>query len=427
MSPVRLPIYDEDSKTLDARAYYDDALYQRELEQIFGRSWLFLTHESHIPHRGDYVTTYMGEDPVVVARQADGSVTAFLNVCSHRGMRVCRHDAGNAKAFTCSYHGWTYDTAGRLIGVPAEADMYRACPLDKPKLAAEQVPRLFNYHGYIFGNWDADAMGFEESLGETKIYWDLTFDETELLPGVAKWTVECNWKFGAEQFATDVYHFGPTHSSAVTAMVAKDPGLGAVLSRAFEIPGRVAISKRGHAFAGHSVESKLGALRMNGPSAQKHFVEEHIPRLVAKYGPVAGIASVGHATLFPNLSMLNAGTFRVWHPKGPDKMEIWGWTMVPKGAPESAREEWRRGVTLAFGSGGIFEIDDAENWIAMQRGLASPRARKRRMNFQGGGSETRDPEGVFPGSSQGHTTEIGARAFYQRWSALMGKEAGHHG
>jgi phenylpropionate dioxygenase-like ring-hydroxylating dioxygenase large terminal subunit len=426
MSRVALPIYDEDSKTLDARAYYDDALYQRELERVFGRSWLFLTHESHIPKPGDYVTTYMGEDPVVVARQADGSVAAFLNICSHRGMRICRHDEGNSKAFTCSYHGWTYDTSGRLVGVPLEQDAYRGCPLDKAKLGAERVPRLHNYHGYVFGNWDEGALGFEESLGDTKVYWDMTFDETELLPGVAKWTVECNWKFGAEQFATDVYHFGPTHSAAVTAKVARDPGLGPVLAHSFEIPGRVAVSDRGHAFAGHSIESKIGALRMNGLHAQKHFVEEHIPRLVAKYGPVASAASVGHATMFPNLSMLNAGTFRVWHPKGPDRMEIWGWTMVPKGAPEVALQEWRRGVTASFGSGGIFEVDDAENWIAMQRSFASPRARRRRMNFQAGGSETRDPAGMFPGTSQAATTELGARAFYRRWSELM-EQGGHHG
>jgi 3-phenylpropionate/trans-cinnamate dioxygenase alpha subunit len=161
---------------------------------------------------------------------------------------------------------------------------------------------------------------------------------------------------------------------------------------------------------------------MNGPNAQRHFTEEHIPRQVAKYGEIARIASVGHATMFPNLSMLNSGTFRVWHPKGPDKMEIWGWTMVPKGAPPEAREEWRRGVELSFGSSGIFEVDDAENWIEMQRAFGGQRGRRRRMSFQAGGGESRDPEGAFPGTSELAISEIGARAFYQRWSELMGAD-----
>jgi phenylpropionate dioxygenase-like ring-hydroxylating dioxygenase large terminal subunit len=425
MKRVNLPLYDEASMTLDASVYYDDGLYQQELERVFGKSWLFLTHESQIPKTGDYFATYMGEDPVIVVRQSDGSVAAFLNRCSHRGMRICRHDAGNAKAFTCSYHGWTYDTAGNLVGAPQEEDAYRACPLDKSQLGAERVPRLHNYHGFIFGNWDENAVGFEESLGETKPYWDITLDGSELLPGVVKWTVDCNWKFGAEQFATDLYHFQPTHASAAMSMVSRDPELATVMERSFSDPGRVVFSKLGHGYSGHSIESKASPLRMTGPKAHKHFVEEHTPQLVAKYGEIARIASLGHGNMFPNLGILNSGTFRVWHPKGPGKMEIWAWTLVPKSAPEEVREEWRHAVVLTFGSSGMFEVDDAENWIEMQRGFASPRGRRHRMNLQSGHGETKDPTGAFPGFSDAHVTEAGARGFYHRWVELMTKEDDH--
>lgn len=94
-------LVDLERGTVSASIYTDEQIYQLELEKIFGKCWLFLAHESMIPSPGDYITTYMGEDPVIVTRLPDGTVGAFLNVCRHRGMRLCRSDGGNVRAFTC--------------------------------------------------------------------------------------------------------------------------------------------------------------------------------------------------------------------------------------------------------------------------------------------------------------------------------------
>ena len=70
------------------------------------------------------MTAYMGEDPILVCRGSDGVVRAFLNSCRHRGMKVCRADRGNARQFTCSFHGWTYANTGELRGVPLGKNAY---------------------------------------------------------------------------------------------------------------------------------------------------------------------------------------------------------------------------------------------------------------------------------------------------------------
>ena len=185
--PQRRPslstLYDEDIGTLDPSVYVDDELYRLELKRVFGRSWLFLAHECQIPKAGDFVTTYMGEDPVIVSRQKDGTIKAFLNACRHRGMKLCRSDAGNARTFTCSYHGWTYDASGRLLAIPSE-ELYFKCPVDKAQWSAEPVPRLHVYKGFVFGNWDADAVGFEESIRDVAFYIDPIFDGAEGLEPV---------------------------------------------------------------------------------------------------------------------------------------------------------------------------------------------------------------------------------------------------
>ena len=108
---------------ISRRIFIEPEIYERELERIFARCWLFLCHESQIPRPGDFLTTSMGEDAVRVRRDSEGRVRTFLNVCGHRGNRLCRDD-GNAATFTCAYHGWTYRNDGRLVEVPYLKEAY---------------------------------------------------------------------------------------------------------------------------------------------------------------------------------------------------------------------------------------------------------------------------------------------------------------
>ena len=98
--------------------FVDPGIHRQETERVFPRAWSYLVHESQLRQAGDFVTTFIGADPVLVARQRDGSIAAMLNSCRHRGMAVCRADAGNARAFTCPFHGWTFNPRGRCVDIP---------------------------------------------------------------------------------------------------------------------------------------------------------------------------------------------------------------------------------------------------------------------------------------------------------------------
>ena len=138
-----------DEGLIDRRIFSDEAIYEQELEQIFARCWLFLCHESQIPEPGDFFSTTMGEDPILVVRQKDGTVGAFLNSCRHRGMKVCRADLGNTKGFTCTYHGWAYGIDGALVSVPNLEDGYYN-ELDVAQWGLVPVTQVDSYKGLVF-------------------------------------------------------------------------------------------------------------------------------------------------------------------------------------------------------------------------------------------------------------------------------------
>src|SRR5262249_17765972 len=150
-----------------------------ESERIFGRCWLYLAHESQIGNADDYVTAYMAEDPVLVTRDRDGRIRAFLNSCTHRGARICRREQGSAKMFRCPYHGWTFSNSGALEGVPLFKSAYHS-ELDKSRLGLKEVAQLDSVGGMIFATWDPDAPSLRDYLGDMAFYIELM---TERLPG----------------------------------------------------------------------------------------------------------------------------------------------------------------------------------------------------------------------------------------------------
>src|ERR1700729_4299550 len=134
--------------------------HRAELEKLFTRAWLFIGHESQIPHPGDFFVSRMGEESVILCRDRERAIHVFLNTCRHRGMKVCRYDEGNTPLLTCPYHAWSYSLDGKLVGVPMSNPLYDGV-LDRSQWGLIEVAQLANYKGAIFATWDPKAPSFE--------------------------------------------------------------------------------------------------------------------------------------------------------------------------------------------------------------------------------------------------------------------------
>ncbi|RZI53827.1 MAG: aromatic ring-hydroxylating dioxygenase subunit alpha [Pseudonocardia sp.] len=412
---------------ISPRVYSDQEIFNQEMEQIFGRTWLFLAHDSMIPNPGDFFSTYMGTDPVLVVRQRDKSVKAFLNVCRHRGMAVCRADMGNLKAFTCTYHGWTYGTGGELVSVPMESEGGYNNEIDKSQWGLAPVAQVQSYQGLIFGNFDLSAPPLLEYLGPMKWYLDSVFDRREggieFAEGVHKWVVPGNWKMPTEQFAGDSYHAGSTHNSAMIGAMSEAP---VSLVETIKGDGRQYSDRGGHGLSFNMNTLKVAPALKWGDQVLTDYYDKYYPEIEDRIGTArAEGPAMNHFTMFPNFSGLGSGgNLRVWHPKGPNEMEIWLFTYFDADAPDEVKEANRRSNLHTEGPAGTFDQDDGENWALIGDNLAgATQASKLFFNFQMGlGRETEeDPD--YPGRVLpvllGDSPQ---RGFYRRWLEFMTSE-----
>ncbi|HXG36981.1 MAG TPA: Rieske 2Fe-2S domain-containing protein, partial [Dehalococcoidia bacterium] len=198
------------------RLYYDPAIFAEELEKIWYREWVYVGHESEIPYPGDYCTRRIGLQPVIMSRDEDGEIHLLLNRCSHRGNTVCQRERGNAHAFRCAYHGWTFANDGRLLGVPY-ASGYGA-DFQREEYGLVRVPRVGVYRGFIFGSLSPTGISLEEHLGQARPLLDRFIDlspvgELEVRAGVHKLRCQANWKMQLEN-AVDNYHANFVHETA---------------------------------------------------------------------------------------------------------------------------------------------------------------------------------------------------------------------
>ena len=418
--------------------FVNKEIYQREQEQVFGRAWLFMGHESQIQKPGDYFISSMGEESVILCRDRNQAIHVFLNSCRHRGMKVCRYDEGNAAVFTCPYHGWSYDTDGKLVGVPYFKDAYHE-KLDKSKWGLVEVAQIYNYKGSIWATWDGAAPSFLEYIGGFSLYLDLLLDSwdgkaggTEVFCGIEKWVIPCNWKFPSENSIGDRYH-GISHRSVDLV------GIGPSGNQRRDTQERIGARALDVSFPDHG-HGTIAFLRPDdypvlayhhSPVVAEYFAycEEQRRQSLGKWSRVIA----GPGTVFPNMSYLprQPRTIAVWHPRGPDQMEAWRWFLVDRDSPQEVKEFLRQYYIRYSGPGGLTEQDDMENWNYAHAASRGVIARRHPYNYEMGlglGTNDFQDNGIkLPGMvldvTDAKAGEQNQRTFYGRWAQFMEAES----
>jgi phenylpropionate dioxygenase-like ring-hydroxylating dioxygenase large terminal subunit len=193
------------AETLPSEWYVDPSHLEGEFERVFDRAWQYAGPAELVAEPGTYLTTRAGRIPIVVTRDEEGGLNAFVNVCRHRGAEVARERNGRRRSLQCHYHAWTYGLDGRLRAAP------RTNGLDLSDVA---LPRagVGLWGPFVFVNPDPGAASLEDALGELPaIVSDAGIPLDAMRPRRnSSYEIEANWKLVVDNYL-ECYHCPVAH------------------------------------------------------------------------------------------------------------------------------------------------------------------------------------------------------------------------
>lgn len=229
---------DKPNYAINPYFYRSHVVYQKELSELVFRSWIYAAHVSEIPNAGDYIQLEIGEDALIITRDKNDEIHALMNVCRHRGARVCEEPTGNRKTFVCPYHGWVYNIDGSL---KAAREMEVLEGFDKDGLGLKKA-RVEVYEGLVFINCDPDAADFAvplSNLDKPLGAYDLP---NAKVAHKQTYRIDANWKLCLENYL-ECYHCATSHRAYARIHTLKDPDVkskpivDAMLARTEELTG----------------------------------------------------------------------------------------------------------------------------------------------------------------------------------------------
>ena len=387
-------------------AYTDPEVYQREQERIFsGSCWAYVALSAEVARPGDFKRTFIGERPVVVARDRDGRLHVVENRCAHRGVQFCQQSSGNTKEFVCPYHQWTYDLSGELKGVPFRKGVKKlgGMPADFDTTQHGLLKlKVTERNGVVFASFAEDVEPFEEYLGPSMLaLFDRVFPGRPIqILGYSRQLVPANWKLMFENIK-DPYHASLLHVFLVT--------FG--LFRADQ-PSQVRMDRTGRhaALISQKGEQKHSADLVEMRSFKASF-QLHDPTLLTPVKEFADARTVVMQTLWPNLiiqQQSNTLAMRQLVTRGPNAFEL-VWTFFGYADDSEEMKRIRLRQANLMGPAGYVSIDDSEVMKFSQCGVACAPCAEGVLEM--GGREWQDEEHMV--------TESAIRAFYDYYRKVM--------
>nr|WP_306566846.1 benzoate 1,2-dioxygenase large subunit [Aquabacterium sp.] len=364
--------HDQQIYQLNRAAFTDAELFDLEMKHIFEGNWIYLAHESQIPNVNDYLTTYIGRQPIVITRNKAGELNAVINACSHRGATLARLKKGNKANFTCTFHGWTFNNSGKLLKVKDGNDAGYPESFNKEgSHDLKKVARFESYRGFLFGSLNPDVQPLTEFLGESTKIIDMIVDQSadglEVLRGSSTYTFDGNWKLQTENGA-DGYHVSSVHwNYAATTNHRKQSEAGDTI-KAMDAGSW---AKQGGGFYSFENGHMLLWTKWANPEDRPAFKIRD--ELVAKFGQARADWMINHSRnlcLYPNVYLMDqfGSQIRVLRPISVDKTEVTIYCIAPKGESDEARARRIRQYEDFFNATGMATPDDLEEFRACQQG-----------------------------------------------------------
>lgn len=409
--------------------FVDDEIFELEMEHLFANTWVYVGHGSQVPNPGDFYTTTVGDQPVIMVRDADNTVKVLHNRCPHKGVEVAPEGCGNTgKFFRCPYHAWTFRLNGSLLALPLkrgyDPEVFNECEASHGMAAVENVR---DYHDFIFCRLNPEGQGFEEFFGESLTTIDNMIARSpqgklEIAGKPLRYMHDCNWKMLVDN-QTDTCHPMVAHeSSAGTAVhVWEDSGKVGPTPMAveqfapfissydfFEGMGiRVWENGHGHTGVNNSIHAAYSPIPGYMEAMHAAYGEERTKEI---------LGDVRHNTTYwPNIMVKGPiQTLRIFKPLAANKTLVESWAFKLVGAPDKLLERTLMYNRLINSPTSIVGHDDLEVYERAQVGLAS-RGREW-VNV----ARLYDPtESQRKNEATNGTTEWQMRNQYQAWARYM--------
>jgi anthranilate 1,2-dioxygenase large subunit/terephthalate 1,2-dioxygenase oxygenase component alpha subunit len=393
--------------------YSDREIYDREQERIFrGPAWHFLGLEQQIPEPGSYILTDVGDAPVILLRDQEGKVGAFVNRCAHKGTQILFKPEGKVRQLMCVYHNWCYDLQGRLTTIAFERGVQGKGGMPSGFAKGEHgltVLRTHSISGLVFGTFSATAPSFEDYVGPDMIANIRRVCGRPIrILGQYSQMLHSNWKLYIEN-VQDPYHASILHAFNGVMKLDRLTMDGGVMAS----PNgwhHIAYSKMS-TDKGDAIYGREGTMRSAEINAYGHGLRDR--SMVDFWDDFGDNVSLTVQTTFPTFviqQLRNSLAFRQVVPKGPFETQL-NWIAFGYADDDERKTALRLKQANFMGPAGLISMEDGMIGGLVQRGIAGDPDKATVLEL-GGGS-------VHPIAGS-RASESSVRGFWAGYRELMG-------